>query len=69
MWIKLTHLGSGKPMYINTMHIVSIWNHPDDDNTRVSTVEDAIPMQVKESVETVMNLIKMAESSKEVENA
>jgi hypothetical protein len=69
MWIKLTHSYSGKPMYINTRYIVSVWKHPDNDNTRVSTVEDAIPIQVKEDVETVMNLIKMAVPSEEQENA
>ena len=56
-------------MYINTRYIVSVWKHPDNDNTRVSTVEDAIPIQVKEDVETVMNLIKMAVPSEEQENA
>lgn len=61
MWIKLTHKANGKPIYINTMHIVSVWNHPDDDVTRVNTVEDASPLQVKESVEAVMATIKVAE--------
>ena len=61
MWIKLTHNANGKPIYMNTMHIVSVWNHPDDDITRVSTVEDANPWQVKENVEAVMNIIKMVE--------
>lgn len=50
-------------MYINTRNIVSVWNHPDDDVTRVTTVEDVVPWQVKESVETVMNLIKMVEEN------
>lgn len=63
MWIKLTHIANGKPVYINTMHIVSVWNCPDDDITRVSTVEDVVPWQVKESVETVINLIRMAEEN------